>query len=68
MEKDKIGHNAGLIWQKIDADGAMSVSALKKLTKLDMRQIFLALGWLARENKVYFYYTKDEMFVSLIYH
>ena len=45
-----------------------SVSELKKLTKLDMRQIYLALGWLARENKVYFYYTKDELFVSLIYH
>jgi hypothetical protein len=68
MEKDNIGQNAGVVWQKVDAKGAMSVSELKKLTKLDMRQIYLALGWLARENKIYFYYTRDELFVSLIYH
>ncbi len=68
MEKDNIGQNAGAIWRQVDANGAMSVSKLKELTKLDMKQIFLALGWLARENKIYFYYTKDELFVSLIYH
>ncbi|HJX71214.1 MAG TPA: winged helix-turn-helix domain-containing protein [Bacteroidales bacterium] len=68
MEKDKIGLDAGTIWHKIDSKGAMSVTELKKLTKLDFRQIYLALGWLARENKVYFYYTKEELYVSLIYH
>jgi hypothetical protein len=68
MEKDNIGQNAGVVWRQIDTKGAMSVSQLNKLTKLDMKQIYLALGWLARENKIYFYYTRDELFVSLIYH
>jgi len=50
---EKIGTNAGKIWavlskQQTDAD----VSSLARLTKIDINEIYAAIGWLARENKI----------------
>ena len=67
MEKGKIGQDAGTIWQEIDAHGEMSVTELKKSIKMDIKDIYLALGWLARENKVFFNTKKGEFYISLIY-
>src|SRR3972149_4352347 len=67
MEKGKIGQDAGIIWQEIDAHGEMSATELKKSTKMDIKDIYLALGWLARENKVFFNTKKGELYISLIY-
>jgi len=66
MEKEKIGLNAGLIWQKMEVKGEMSINELKKITKLDVKQLYLALGWLARENKVLLYSDKEELHISLL--
>ena len=49
----KIGENAGLVWQALQ-EGALSAKALKKATKLKADELHLALGWLARENKLAF--------------
>jgi hypothetical protein len=50
---EKIGMNAGKIWsvlskQQTDAD----VSSLARLTKVDINDVYAAIGWLARENKI----------------
>ncbi|RPI46339.1 MAG: hypothetical protein EHM46_00685 [Bacteroidetes bacterium] len=66
MEKEKIGLNAGLIWQKMEVKGEMSINELKKITKLDVKQLYLALGWLARENKVLLNSDKEELHISLL--
>jgi hypothetical protein len=57
MITSKIGENAGLIWNALQG-GALTLKALKKVTKLKNDELYLALGWLAREGKVSF--TEDE--------
>jgi len=52
MWKTAIGANAGKIWQTIKQHGPMSLSVLKKSTGLGDKDLYLALGWLAREGKV----------------
>ncbi len=52
MDVDKIGTDAGLVWQALSAADALGVKQIKKATKLKKEEIFAALGWLAREGKV----------------
>lgn len=52
MNVEVIGNNAGLVWQALSAADAMGVKQLKKVTKLKDKEVFAALGWLAREGKV----------------
>ena len=54
----KIGENAGLIWNALQS-GALTLKALKKATKLKNDELYLALGWLAREGKVSFTEGED---------
>ena len=52
MWTQTIGQNAGALWKILNAKKEMNLSALKKQAKLDDKQIYLALGWLAREGKI----------------
>ena len=52
MNKDVIGLNAGKAWEALSAADAMGVKQLKKVTKLKDKELFAALGWLAREDKI----------------
>jgi hypothetical protein len=50
---EKIGTDAGRIWtvlskQQTDVD----LSSLARLTKIDINDVYAAIGWLARENKI----------------
>ena len=60
----KIGENAGLVWGAL-LNGAQGLKALKKATKLKNEELFLALGWLAREGKVNFGEKDGEIVVAL---
>lgn len=64
MIKETIGSNAGLVWSALE-DGAKSLKAVKKATKLKEADLNLALGWLAREGKVVFTEVEGELVVSL---
>lgn len=52
MNKDVIGLNAGKVWEALSAADALGVKQLKKVTKLKDKELFAALGWLAREDKI----------------
>lgn len=60
----KIGENAGLIWGALE-NGALDLKALKKATKLKNEELYLALGWLAREGKVTFNVGEADTIVAL---
>lgn len=66
MGKNKINHNAGKIWQTIIKNQNIKISDLKKLTQLDIKDLYLALGWLAKDNKVYFSQKERELEVCLM--
>ncbi|GHT30001.1 hypothetical protein AGMMS49574_08370 [Bacteroidia bacterium] len=64
---EQIGINAGLVWNLLNETGKQSVKEVKKLTKIKTeKDVFAALGWLAKEGKVAFDENDGEIFVSLI--
>ena len=52
MNVEKIGYNAGTVWVALDTANVLGFKQLKKITKLKEKEIYAALGWLARENKI----------------
>lgn len=69
MNADVIGANAGQVWQALAAAETLGIKQIKKVTKLKDKEVFAALGWLAREGKVII--TTDpndekELLVSLV--
>lgn len=60
----KIGENAGLIWNALQ-NGAQGLKALKKATKLKNDDLYLALGWLAREGKISIAEEEADIIVAL---
>lgn len=65
MLKSDIGINAGTIWQLLSEKGILSVGELEELTGYKDSMILLALGWLARENKISFSVKDGSLFVEL---
>jgi len=60
----KIGENAGLVWGALQ-NGAQGLKGLKKATKLKNEDLYLALGWLAREGKLNFNVEEADIIVAL---
>lgn len=52
MNTDTIGMNAGLVWNALNEVEVMGLKQLKKATKLKDKEVFAAIGWLAREGKL----------------
>lgn len=52
MNIDTIGYNAGLVWNALNDADALGLKQIKKVTKLKDKELYAALGWLARENKI----------------
>lgn len=50
---EKIGTVAGAVWTALNENGAMNVKDLKKVAKIKTdKELFLAMGWLLREDKL----------------
>ena len=61
-----IGTNAGLVWNVLNENGQLSVKDVKKATKIKSeKDVYAALGWLAKEGKLVFEEKEGELFVSL---
>jgi len=55
MKKDQIRINAENIWKKLGSNLTdTSINKLKRDCKLNMIELFIALGWLAKEEKIIF--------------
>ncbi len=61
----RIEENAGRIWKILAEFGQLSPGALKKMTRLDDKDIYLALGWLARENKLHMQEKRKQLLLCL---
>lgn len=61
-----IGTNAGLVWLALSEGSTLSIKEVKKLTKIKAeKDVYAALGWLAREGKISFTEKDGEQYVSL---
>lgn len=49
----EIGNNAGRIWNLLSEEGAHPVKDVIKKLKLPTSEFYMAIGWLAREGKIY---------------
>jgi hypothetical protein len=47
------GLNAGKVWKVINKDGPQVQTKLLKKANIRIDEFYTALGWLARENKIY---------------
>ena len=65
MEKTKIGVNAGKVWRILNEKGELSMFDLCRDLGLTFEDVAMAIGWLARENKI-FLRKKDEMLFASI--
>ena len=48
----RIGATAGAVWRTLDTNGPMSVAKLIRAVGEPRETVLLALGWLAREDKI----------------
>lgn len=69
MNTELIGLNAGSVWIALNEAESLGTKQLKKVAKIkNDKELFAALGWLAREGKVEFSESEDgkELIVSLV--
>lgn len=59
-----VGTLAGAIWNALNENGTLNTKDLKKVTKIKTdKDLYLALGWLLREDKVVV--AEDEKVVNV---
>lgn len=51
---EQVGSIAGRVWKILDIWEEADIVTLKKLADVNDEDIYTALGWLAREDKIYF--------------
>ncbi|HBC28147.1 MAG TPA: hypothetical protein DC006_00360 [Prevotellaceae bacterium] len=62
--KEKVGTLAGAVWTALSENGTMNSKDLKKAAKIKTdKELFLALGWLLREDKITV--TEDDKVMSI---
>ncbi len=69
MNTDTIGQMAGNVWAALNEADAVGIKQLKKMAGAKTeKELFAALGWLARENKINFMPSEDgkELIISLV--
>ncbi len=64
MITEKTGTNAGKLWELLNKKSPMSFKDAKKRLKMTIPDIYMAMGWLNREDKLLIE-GKDEMMLSL---
>lgn len=52
MNSETIGAWAGQVWNALNEADVLGTKQLKKISKLKDKELFAAIGWLAREGKV----------------
>lgn len=70
MIKVQIGNNACKILEFLDENQISSVFEIGKVLSLERKDVLMALGWLAREDRIYFLSDKNDskiMFLENIY-
>ena len=63
---ENAGEMAGLVWNALNENGQLNAKDLKKVVKAKTeKELYLALGWLLREDKLTVEGTEKEPVFSL---
>ena len=60
------GVKAGIVWKTLNQNGPSNIGDLVKTTSMSREEIYGALGWLGRENKITMERRGRAMVFSLI--
>lgn len=52
MNKKIIGTNAGIVWNLLNDNQKWDIVQLQEASGLSKKEVYAAIGWLARENKI----------------
>ena len=65
---EKIGTWAGLVWNALNENKVLGNKEIKKVTKLKDKELYAAIGWLAREGKLNIVENAEEkeLYLSLV--
>lgn len=67
MINEKAGVIAGKIWNALNENGTLTGKDLKKAAgKLNDKDLFLGLGWLAREGKIATAEVEKDITITLL--
>lgn len=62
---EQIGQTAGLVWHTLNDNGPLTVAKLVKAVDAPRDAVLQAIGWLAREDKLWIEEVKRSRIVSL---
>lgn len=65
MKVSEIGVNAGKVWNAIKDGEIKNVADVKKTSKLTDKDLYAAIGWLARESKIELTEEGKNLFIKL---
>lgn len=64
MEVEKVGESAGKVWHALNEGKELSIPELSRRINLSHEETTMAIGWLARENKIYIHRKNGQIYVS----
>ena len=59
------GEFAGRIWNALNETEGLTLKEIKKATKLKDKELYLGLGWLLREDKIFNCVAGEEEILAL---
>ena len=65
MNKNQIGTNAGIVWKLLSDNAHWEYDKLKQASALSDRDLNAAIGWLAREDKIFLRKREGMLFASI---
>lgn len=65
MAKFDVSQKAGAIYYLLEQESSLSIKELGMMTCSMERHVLLALGWLARDNRIELYNSDGELCVKL---
>ena len=65
MEKKRIGSNAGKVWRILNEKGEQCMFTLCHELGLTFEDVAIAIGWLARENKILLRKKEGMLYASI---
>ncbi len=63
--KEMAGEFAGRIWNALNETEGLTLKEIKKATKLKDKELYLGLGWLLREDKIFNCVAGEEEILAL---
>lgn len=64
----QISINAGIVLQKMNNNPGMTYNELKEMSQLSDKELSMAIGWLAREDKILFLSDDDKLYLNCYFY